>query len=89
VDDPAFQSGFRLFCNIFRISRRLEMLWACVFIILVLGTVTLGVPAWPVTVSSCLAVTVVVVTIEMRKPSYHGVLWQRINPELPNWWAAQ
>jgi hypothetical protein len=30
-----------------------------------------------------------VVIVEMRKPSYHGVGWQRINPGLPAWWDAR
>jgi len=32
-------------------------------------------------------VTVAVVVVEMCKPSYHGVGWQRINPRLREWWA--
>jgi len=31
---------------------------------------------------------VVVVVVQMRKPSYHGLGWQWINPELPNWWKS-
>ncbi|MCB1234359.1 MAG: hypothetical protein KDM91_04755 [Verrucomicrobiae bacterium] len=26
---------------------------------------------------------------ETRLPAYHGVLWRRWNPALPEWWAAR
>ena len=30
-----------------------------------------------------------VVLVEVRKPSYHGLGWQWINPALPTWWESQ
>lgn len=77
---------FFLFCNVFRISRRLELAWAAVFIGLAAGTVLFEMPGWLVTVAASLAATSVVVMLEMRKPSYHGVYWQRVNPQLREWW---
>jgi hypothetical protein len=29
-----------------------------------------------------------VVVLQMRKSSYHGIAWQRINPGLRAWWDA-
>jgi len=78
---------FFLFCNVFRISRRLELLWAGVFVILAASTVTWGAPVWMATVLVSVCVTVAGVVVEMCKPSYHGVGWQRINPHLREWWA--
>ena len=78
---------FFLFCNVFRISRRLELLWAGIFLILSASTLTWGVPGWLPTVIVSVCVTVAVVVAEMRKPSYHGVWWQRINPRLREWWV--
>jgi len=78
---------FFLFCNVFRISRPLELLWAGVFLILAASTVTWGAPGWFATVIVSACVTVAVVVAEMCKPSYHGVGWQRINPRLVEWWA--
>jgi hypothetical protein len=26
---------------------------------------------------------------QMRKPSYHGIAWQRFYPKLLEWWEAQ
>jgi hypothetical protein len=34
-------------------------------------------------------VTGIVVVVEMRKPSYHGVGWKWINPGLPAWWESR
>jgi hypothetical protein len=79
---------FFLFCNVFRIARPLELAWAGVFIALVYGTIAFSVPGWPAAIAGSLAVTVAVIALEMRKLSYHGVLWQRINPALPEWWSA-
>ena len=79
---------FFLFCNVVRLARPLERAWAGVFLALAAGTVALGVPGWPVTASVSLVATVVVVRVEMRKPSYHGLAWQWINPGLPAWWET-
>jgi len=77
---------FFLFCNIFRIARALELAWAALFVLLAAGTVVIDFPGWTITAGISLAATVVVVVVEMRKPSYHGVFWQRINPGLRLWW---
>ena len=86
----AFVVGhFFLFCNVFRIGRTSELLWALVFVLLVAGTIAADSPGWAITVAVSLSLTAVLVLIEMRKPSYHGIGWQRINPELPAWWQAR
>jgi len=77
---------FFLFCNVFRISRPLELLWAGVFLILAALTVVWGAPGWAATVVVSVFVACAVVVAEMCKPSYHGVVWQRINPRLREWW---
>jgi hypothetical protein len=80
---------FFLFCNVFRIARSLELAWAAAFVGLSAGTIVAGVPGWPITVAATLVVTVVVIALEAAKPSYHGIWWSRINPKLPDWWAAR
>lgn len=79
---------FFLFCNVFRVARPLELLWAALFVVLAGSTITLGLPGWPVALTMSLVATLLVIVVQMRKPSYHGVLWQRINPGLPQWWEA-
>ena len=80
---------FFMFCNIFRVARPLELAWSGVFIALTFCTIMFEKPSWRITIIASLLATVFVVAVEMRKPSYHGVLWRRINPKLPQWWAAQ
>ena len=77
---------FFFFCNVFRISRPLELLWTGVFLILAALTVVWGAPGWLATVVVSVFVACAVVVAEMCKPSYHGVVWQRINPRLREWW---
>ena len=86
----AFVTGhFFLFCNVFRIARRLELVWGAAFTLLVGATETTGYPGWSTTIAISLTMTIVVVAVEMRKPSYHGVCWRRINPNLRTLWDSQ
>ena len=80
---------FFLFCNVFRVSRPLELLWAGAFVTLVVTTILWNVPGWWPTTLGSVCVAALVVAVEMRKPSYHGVGWRRINPGLPDWWEAR
>jgi hypothetical protein len=85
----AFVLGhFFLFCNVFRISRQLELIWAGVFVALLVAASTFGWP-WIAAFALAACVTALVVSVEMGKPSYHGVGWRRINPRLPEWWEQQ
>ena len=79
---------FFLFCNVVRMARPLELVWAATFLALAASTLALDVPGWPITTAVSLAVTLVVVALQIRKPSYHGIGWQRINPGLRAWWDA-
>jgi len=79
---------FFLFCNVFRISRPPEMLWGMVFVLLTASTIFVGRPTWTETAFFSMAVTVAVIGMEMKKPSYHGVGWKFLNPNLQEWWEA-
>lgn len=78
---------FFLFCNVVRMDRTLELIWAAFFILLAAGTMLIGVPTWSHTFSIVLTVTAVFVVIQVRRPSYHGVFWRQLNPDLPQWWS--
>jgi hypothetical protein len=78
---------FFLFCNVFRISRTLELTWAAAFLCLAAGLFGEAI-SLVVAVSLSLLCTLIVIAIETTKPSYHGIWWRRINPGLPNWWEA-
>ncbi len=76
---------FFLFCNVLRMSRPLELFWAAAFSLLAVLASTSFV-TWPVGLLLSLFVTLGVVAVEMRRPSYHGVGWKALNPDLPAWW---
>jgi hypothetical protein len=78
---------FFLFCNVLRISRPPELVWAAFFAVLAI-TATAGILPWPLVFAFSAALTLILAAREARKPSYHGMAWQFINPRLPQWWAA-
>jgi len=80
---------FFLFCNVFRIARKPELIWAAVFIVLIGATVLTGMPGWIVAFSVSFIVAVLLIYLEMQKTSYHGIFWSKINPGLREWWEEQ
>ena len=86
----AFVVGhFFLFCNVFRIRRAPELIWAGVFTTLATATVVVGTTDWTATFAVSALLTVVLVAIEMRHPSYHGLFWRQVNPHLPEFWRSR
>lgn len=86
----AFVVGhFFLFCNVLRAARPLELAWTACFLALAISAISTGQPGWLWVFALSLLVTVVVLILQLRRPPYHGVAWQRINPGLPQWWQAQ
>jgi hypothetical protein len=79
---------FFLFCNIIRMSRPSELIWSGIFLALSSASLLKGFPSWSVTVLISTLLTAILVVIETRKSSYHGVAWQKINPGLPDWFSA-
>jgi hypothetical protein len=86
----AFTVGhFFLFCNVIRMARPYELIWAAIFVALAASTLLLQSPVWnPTFVLSSIA-TCILVTVQMRHPSYHGIFWNRINPGLREWWQQR
>jgi hypothetical protein len=80
---------FFLFCNMLRMSRPLELIWAGIFAALAIATISFDLLPWPAVFAISGAVTVVVAVIQVRRPSYHGVGWQKLNPSLPGWWQSR
>ena len=79
---------FFLFCNILRMSRPLELLWAAIFTALAAAAISHDLLSWPAVFAVSSAVTAILALIEIRRPSYHGVAWQKLNPRLPEWWQS-
>ena len=74
---------FFLFCNVLRMSRPLELIWAAIFASLTVAAVSFSLLPWPAVFAASAVVTVVVAIIQVRKPLYHGVGGQKLNPRLP------
>lgn len=77
---------FFLFCNVFRISRAPELIWAVVFTTLAGSSIILEAPSWSITIITSLILSSFLIYRETQKPHYHGVFWRRLNSELPEWW---
>ena len=80
---------FFLFCNLIRMARPLELVWALLFAVLSSCTVLINIPTWTQTFSAAFLHTLVLVAIQLRSPSYHGIFWKQLNPGLPNWWVLE
>jgi hypothetical protein len=76
---------FFLFCNVFRIRRKPELIWAGAFLLncglwLLLGRFNLA----TVTIGQSL-LTIILLSLELRLPCYHGIFARRINPRLDDY----
>ncbi len=79
---------FFLFCNVFRVSRIPELIWASLFIAVSWLSFRLDMSPWiPAAVGIVLGV--LVVGIEMTKKSYHGIFWEWVNPGLKSWFDEE
>jgi phosphoglycerol transferase MdoB-like AlkP superfamily enzyme len=79
---------FFLFCNVLRITRPPELIWAVVFAAMVVAATVYRLIPWPLVFAVSAILTIVLAIIEMRKPWYHGIGWRRINPQLPQRWQS-
>lgn len=80
---------FFVFCNVVRMARRLELVWAAAYVAACLARQALGWPNWPWLVAGSVALGSGLVAMQLRRPDYHGVGWRRCNPQLPEWWASR
>lgn len=78
---------FFLFCNVFRIPRRPELVWAATYVGLVTCTVAFDFPGWTLSTALAIALAGVLIFRATRRPDYHGVGWKTLNPDLPAWWS--
>jgi hypothetical protein len=79
---PAFLlAHFFLFCNVFRIRRALELVWAGLFLVNTFAWWLTHDPIpWLGVVGVQIPATVAVIALEMRSPRYHGIFAPWINP---------
>lgn len=81
----AFALGhFFLFCNVVRLHRNYELLWAAAFVIHVALWIQreLAGFSWPLVLAIQTPLTLGLVGLQLRSPDYRGVFAERINPHL-------
>lgn len=78
---------FFLFCNIVRMSRIPELIWASFFLLAFYFHLKLSAITFVQALVSCISVTFILIFLEVIKPSYHGVFWKKLNPKLSEWFS--
>jgi|SRR5215469_8062836 len=73
---------FFLFCNVFRIVRRLELIWATTFILNIGAWAWLNHLNWLFVLVCQLPLTLILLIAGIRSPGYHGIFANRLNPKL-------
>lgn len=76
---------FFLFCNVFRVRRRLELGWAIVFLINSGAWLWWGRLEWLNVLACQLPITVGCIGAEVRSRQYHGLFARRVNPNLDDY----
>ncbi len=71
---------FFLFCNVFRVRTRFELIWAVSFVLNAGAWQIADELSWQRLLGSQLAITVLVIGAELRSPSYHGIGHRWIRP---------
>jgi len=80
---------FFLFCNVFRIRRKPELVWGACFLLNCIAWIASGHVNIFAIIGTQFVVTVVIIANELRMPSYHGVLARRINPRIDDYLAGR
>ena len=76
---------FFLFCNVFRIVRRREFIWAGLFVLNVGIWTWFERLTWSNVLLCQLPITVALIAADMRSSGYHGVFAGRLNPRLADY----
>ncbi len=64
---------FFLFCNVFRVRTRYELIWASSFVLNAGAWQLVDALSWQRLLGSQIVVTALVICAELRSPSYHGI----------------
>lgn len=76
---PYVLGHFFLFCNVFRIRRKPELIWACTFVLNMTICLAVIQTEFTVPLFNQLPVTFVLILRSIRQPSYHGVFARQWN----------
>jgi hypothetical protein len=95
---PYVVGHFFLFCNVFRVRRRLELIWAAIFVCVFALCIYAGTNGvLPMMIRSAgsinpfppmlaqMNVTIIFIILTLRHESYHGIAWKKFNPTLTGW----
>jgi len=80
---------FFLFCNVFRVRRKPELIWAGTFLLNCAGWLLAGQLNIRGMMGGQLVITVLIIASELRKPYYHGIFARRINPHIDEYLAGR
>lgn len=80
---------FFLFCNVFRLARPRELIWAILFVVNIAFWLLRGNVNWFNTLACQLPVSTGVITWELKSRRYHGILARRLNPALDEYLAGR
>lgn len=69
---PFVLGHFFLFCNVFRIHRNLELIWAGCFVLNYCVCAILEID-WRLVFAFQIPITTLLIAIEIRSPRYHGI----------------
>ena len=73
---------FFLFCNVFRIRRKPELIWAGLFILVTAAWIGSGHLSILGICGTQVPVTIAIIANELRVPTYHGIFSRHINPRI-------
>lgn len=82
---PMALGHFFLFCNVFLVWRKLELIWAVLFTTNVSAHLAFGITDASSPLLCQLPVTICVLVLQIRSPWYHGILAGRLNPQLKDY----
>jgi len=86
---PLAVGHFFLFCNVFRITRWKELLWAAVCLVNVAAWAAADALSWPGILAVQTPLTVLLLWSETRTARYHGAWARRLNPRLEDYLAGR
>lgn len=79
---------FFFFCNVFRVRRSYELIWAVAFLVNVAFWMVWQLSLeWLPPLLTQLPITMLVIGMEIRSPQYHGIFAERWNPRLGEYLA--
>lgn len=75
---PFVLGHFFLFCNVFRVGTRAELVWCFCFVAVFLGSLHGGWFGMGVLLLAQSPVTLGVILYALTRPDYHGIFWKRL-----------